>query len=57
MSDLQQQVKAELLARVERKILDDWDRKMYDMRHPFWREELQDYMAKRGIKREEEVME
>jgi len=53
MSDLQERVKANMLAQMERKILDDWERKTYDMHHPFWREELDEYMAKIGVKKPE----
>lgn len=35
-----------------KRVMDDENRKYYDMRHPYWREELRDYMEKRGVQKQ-----
>ena len=47
MSDaIHQVIKESETKRMEREILSAADRRYYDMRHPYWREELKDYMEK-----------
>ena len=41
-----QAIKESETKRMEREILSAVDRQFYDMRHPYWREELRDYMEK-----------
>lgn len=33
-------------------IMTNVDRRYYDMRHPYWRQELEEYMNNRGLKKE-----
>lgn len=47
MSDaINQAIKESETKRMEREILSAADRLYYDMRHPYWREELKEYMEK-----------
>lgn len=41
-----QAIKESETKRMEREILSAVDRQFYDMRHPYWRDELRDYMEK-----------
>jgi hypothetical protein len=35
-----------------KRMMDDEERKNYDMQHPYWREELREYMEKRGVQKQ-----
>lgn len=47
--ELQRLIADEVEEQVCRKIMRDAEERRYDLRHPYWREELREYMEKRGV--------
>jgi len=47
--ELERLIADEVAEQACRKIMRDAEERSYDMRHPYWREELREYMEKRGV--------
>ena len=52
-TNIEQAVLEQMERAAVRRVMEDEERKNYDMRHPYWREELRDYMEKRGVQKQQ----
>lgn len=50
--DQLQELSSSEINQISLSIMTNVDRRYYDMRHPYWRQELEEYMNNRGSKKE-----